>query len=45
MSLCNESSLNYDKVKNKYTRNGLPTEAALKVLVEKIGAYDTEFKR
>jgi len=45
MSLCNESSLNFDKAKSKFTRNGLPTEAALKVLVEKIGAYDSNFKR
>jgi P-type Ca2+ transporter type 2C len=41
MSLCNESKLLRDP-KGKVTRNGLPTEAALKVLVEKIGAYDSQ---
>lgn len=41
MSLCNDSKLIRDP-KGKATRVGLPTEAALKVLVEKIGAYDTD---
>jgi len=36
-SLCNASSLEYDKEHHKYVRVGEPTEAALKVLVEKIG--------
>ena len=38
MSLCNESKLLVDK--KKVTRSGLPTEAALKVLNEKVGAID-----
>ena len=29
---------------NKFTISGLPTEASLKVLVEKIGQYDPLFK-
>jgi len=37
MALCNESKLLYD---TRFTRNGLPTEAALKVLNEKIGLVD-----
>lgn len=41
MSLCNDSKLLRD-TKGKASRVGLPTEAALKVLVEKIGAYDSE---
>jgi Ca2+-transporting ATPase len=36
-SLCNASSLEYDKEHSKYIRVGEPTEAALKVLVEKLG--------
>ena len=38
MSLCNESKLLVEK--KKVTRSGLPTEAALKVLNEKVGAID-----
>jgi Ca2+-transporting ATPase len=38
MSLNNDSKL--IKNLNKYTRSGLPTEAALKVLVEKLKRYD-----
>jgi len=30
----------FDQTKNKIIPSGLPTEAALKVLNEKIGAYD-----
>ena len=41
MSLCNDSKLLRD-TKGKASRVGLPTEAALKVLVEKIGAYDSD---
>lgn len=37
MALCNESKLMYDSEKDRYSRSGLPTEAALKVLNEKIG--------
>lgn len=40
MSLCNESKLLYNAEDEKYTPSGLPTEAALKVLVEKLGQYD-----
>lgn len=42
MTLCNESKLYMDKGRVK--RSGLPTEAALKVLVEKIGLKDPSFK-
>jgi hypothetical protein len=37
MSVCNESKLIFDEKKNSVTKSGLPTEAALKVLNEKIG--------
>lgn len=43
MSLCNESKLMVEK--NKVVRSGLPTEAALKVLNEKVGAIDPQFKK
>mmetsp|Transcript_15870 Transcript_15870/g.28793 ORF Transcript_15870/g.28793 Transcript_15870/m.28793 type:complete len:1046 (+) Transcript_15870:117-3254(+) len=36
-SLCNDSTLEYDTKASKYIRVGEPTEASLKVLVEKIG--------
>mmetsp|Transcript_6027 Transcript_6027/g.13186 ORF Transcript_6027/g.13186 Transcript_6027/m.13186 type:complete len:1048 (+) Transcript_6027:98-3241(+) len=36
-SLCNASSIEYDTKGHKYVRVGEPTEASLKVLVEKIG--------
>ena len=39
-SLCNASSLEYDTKAKKYVRVGEPTEASLKVLVEKIGLPD-----
>ncbi|KAK1744821.1 calcium-transporting ATPase [Skeletonema marinoi] len=39
-SLCNASSIEYDSKQNKYIRVGEPTEASLKVLVEKIGLPD-----
>lgn len=42
MTLCNESKLFVDK--GRVQRSGLPTEAALKVLIEKIGKYDTTFQ-
>ena len=35
--LCNESGVEYDDVKMKYMAVGEPTEAALKILVEKLG--------
>lgn len=44
MVLNNESKLIYDSDKRKVNRSGLPTEAALKVLAEKIGKYDSNFK-
>jgi Ca2+-transporting ATPase len=40
MSHCNESKLLLDPKRNTVLPTGLPTEAALKVLVEKIGKYD-----
>lgn len=43
MTLCNESKLIVDK--GRVQTSGLPTEAALKVFVEKIGAYDPTFNR
>lgn len=39
-SLCNSSSIEYDTKSSKYVRVGEPTEASLKVLVEKIGLPD-----
>ena len=39
-SLCNASALEYDTQHEKYVRVGEPTEASLKVLVEKIGLPD-----
>jgi len=36
-SLCNASTIEYDTKGHKYVRVGEPTEASLKVLVEKIG--------
>ena len=39
-SLCNASSIEYDSKNGKYVRVGEPTEASLKVLVEKIGLPD-----
>jgi Ca2+-transporting ATPase len=39
-SLCNESMIEYDGESERYVRVGEPTEAALKILVEKIGHPD-----
>ncbi|EJK45298.1 hypothetical protein THAOC_36093 [Thalassiosira oceanica] len=39
-SLCNSSGIEYDEKGSKYVRVGEPTEASLKVLVEKIGLPD-----
>ncbi|EJU05708.1 calcium-transporting ATPase [Dacryopinax primogenitus] len=41
-SLCNEATVVYHEAshQNHYTNVGEPTEAALKVLVEKLGSYD-----
>jgi len=44
MALCNESKLIWDADKKRVNRHGLPTEAALKVLNEKIGIADSNFK-
>ncbi|KZO95232.1 Ca-transporting ATPase [Calocera viscosa TUFC12733] len=41
-SLCNEARVVYHEDKNSYSNVGEPTEAALKVLVEKLGAYNEE---
>jgi Ca2+-transporting ATPase len=41
-SLCNASSIEYDVKSKKYVRVGEPTEASLKVLVEKIGLPDAQ---
>ena len=38
----NRANILYDTEKRRYNRRGEPTEAALKVLAEKIGRYDTE---
>lgn len=43
MSLCNEAKLLITG-DGRHSRSGLPTEAALKVLVEKIGKYDSSVK-
>jgi len=44
-SLCNASSLEYDVKAKKYVRVGEPTEASLKVLVEKIGLPDASAQK
>lgn len=44
MAVCNESKLVYDEKKKTVTKSGLPTEAALKVLNEKIGRHHPEYK-
>lgn len=36
-ALCSDSAVEYDDAKMKYRAVGEPTEAALKVLVEKLG--------
>ena len=41
-ALCNESSIHYDENKQKSQIMGEPTEAALKVLVEKYGIPEKE---
>jgi magnesium-transporting ATPase (P-type) len=42
MAICNDSKLLVEK--GRVTRSGLPTEAALKVLNEKIGRYDADIR-
>ncbi|KAL7546873.1 hypothetical protein ACHAWF_010197 [Thalassiosira exigua] len=44
-SLCNASSIEYDPKGKKYVRVGEPTEASLKVLVEKIGLPDASAQK
>lgn len=39
-AICNDSSVAYDSQSGKYQAIGQPTEAALKVLVEKLGHHD-----
>ncbi|KAF5386800.1 hypothetical protein D9615_001857 [Tricholomella constricta] len=41
-AVCNDAKINYNVEKDAYTNVGEPTEAALKVLVEKIGCMDAE---
>lgn len=36
-ALCNDAKIKYDEAEGQYTRIGEPTEAALKVLAEKLG--------
>lgn len=43
-SLCNDSTIEYKAEKQRFERFGPPTEAALRVLTEKIGHVDTTFK-
>src|SRR5690348_10598777 len=42
-SLCNDSSIAYDNNSSTYHNVGEPTEAALKVLVEKLGTDNVNF--
>lgn len=44
MALCNDSKLIFDEKTQSVQKSGLPTEAALKVLNEKIGKIHPEFK-
>lgn len=44
MALCNDSKLIFDEKTKNVQKSGLPTEAALKVLNEKIGKIHPEFK-
>ncbi|KAJ2451572.1 hypothetical protein EV183_003501 [Coemansia sp. RSA 2336] len=41
--LCNNATVSYNFEKDAYGHVGEPTEAALRVLAEKIGTYDAEF--
>ncbi|KAJ2147025.1 hypothetical protein IW136_000326 [Coemansia sp. RSA 678] len=42
-ALCNNAAVSYNFEKNLYNHVGEPTEAALRVLVEKIGTHDASF--
>ncbi|KAK9719623.1 hypothetical protein K7432_004665 [Basidiobolus ranarum] len=44
-ALCNDSRIAYDPINDHYTNVGEPTEAALKVLVEKLGTKDASFNQ
>lgn len=44
MAMCNESKIVMNETGERITASGLPTEAALKVLNEKIGLVDPNFK-
>lgn len=44
-SLCNDATIVYNAEKASYSNVGEPTEAALKVLVEKIGCRDPELTK
>ncbi|KAJ1923115.1 hypothetical protein IWQ60_006086 [Tieghemiomyces parasiticus] len=44
-ALCNDAQIAYDPATGLYTNLGEPTEAALKVLVEKLGTHDTAFNQ
>ncbi|KAK7043644.1 hypothetical protein VNI00_008255 [Paramarasmius palmivorus] len=44
-SICNDSKIVYNSDKDSYANVGEPTEAALKVLVEKIGCKDAELTK
>jgi magnesium-transporting ATPase (P-type) len=43
-ALCNESTIEYKEDRDRFERFGPPTEAALRVLVEKVGHLDTNFQ-
>lgn len=42
-SLCNDSSIDFNEEKKRFERFGPPTEAALRVLTEKMGKVDPNF--
>ncbi|KAJ1654916.1 hypothetical protein IWQ61_005237 [Dispira simplex] len=42
-ALCNDAQITYDSAAQAYHNLGEPTEAALKVLVEKLGTHDAAF--
>ncbi|KAK9763403.1 hypothetical protein K7432_009939 [Basidiobolus ranarum] len=44
-ALCNDSRIAYDPSTDNYSNVGEPTEAALKVLVEKLGTKDASFNQ
>jgi len=43
-SLCNDSTIEFKAERQRFERFGPPTEAALRVLTEKIGHVDTSFQ-